>query len=155
MGAQTLPCSQNNTKSSFWNLSITSSALCFYSLHVPFLSLPCSAFQLLPCAHRAVSELASRGPLLSFRVSFAAPSPHQGPAGCGACPQETQEKRESTLGRGLASAASPHSRGATFARSHRSSRMVAGDWSAHHPACSRPVSCLLPRGQSCGRRLPC
>lgn len=133
------PRSQNNTKSSFWNLSITSSALCFYSLHVPFLSLPCSAFRLLPCAHRAVSELASPGPLLSFRVSLAAPSPHQGPAGCGACPQETQGEasRAFPLRDGLASAASPHSREQPLLRSHRSSRMVAGDWSARHPACSR------------------
>lgn len=114
------PCSQNNTKSSFWNLSITSSALCFHSLHVPFLSLPCSAFRLLPCGHRAVSELASPGPLLSFRVSLAAPSPHQGPAGCGACPQETQGEasRAFPLRDGLASATSPHSREQPSLRGH-------------------------------------
>lgn len=64
------PCSQNNMKSSFWNLSVTCSTLCFHSPRVPFLSLPCSAFRLLPCGHREVSELASPGPPLSFRVSL-------------------------------------------------------------------------------------
>lgn len=109
--------------------------------------LPCSAFRLLPCAHRAVSELASPGPLLSFRVSLAAPSPHQGPAGCGACPQETQGEasRAFPLRDGLASAASPHSREQPSLRSHGPVRGGRG-LVTRHPACS----CLLPRGRSCG-----
>lgn len=153
MGAQTLPLFSEQHKEQLLESE--------HHLLRPLLSQPPCSFPFPSLFSFSAPSLWTQSGLRArlTRTSFvfpsvlAAPSPHRGPAGCGACPQETQGEasRAFPLRHGLASATSPHSREQPSLWGHRSSRMVAGGWSADHP--TRP--CLLPRGWSCGQRLPC